>query len=102
MLNDSFRPAAPPARARLFGLAACAWCAWMPAQAANVVVPEQQAPFKQYQGWRDEPLQDWRKANERVGAIGGWRTYLRESQPADEAGMERGGAHSGGHMNHGQ
>jgi hypothetical protein len=36
--------------------------------------------FQNYQGWRDEPLQDWREVNERVGEIGGWRTYLRESQ----------------------
>jgi len=82
MLNVLFRPAAPPARARLFGVAACAWMMWMPAHAADAAAPEQAAsvPLGQYQGWRDEPLQDWREANERVGEIGGWRTYLRESQ----------------------
>lgn len=39
-------------------------------------------PFKTYQGWRDEPVADWRALNERVGEIGGWRTYLREAQTA--------------------
>jgi hypothetical protein len=57
------------------------------AHAAEVDPPDEAAtaPFKQYQGWRDEPLQDWREANDRVGEIGGWRTYLRESQPAGDA-----------------
>lgn len=83
MLNVLFRRAARLARARSLGLAACAWMAWMPAHAAEALASEQQTaatPFKQYQGWRDEPLQDWRQANERVGEIGGWRTYQRESQ----------------------
>jgi hypothetical protein len=96
MLNGLFRPAAP---------LACAWLLWLPAvQAADTAASGQAdaVPFKQYQGWRDEPLQDWREANQRVGEIGGWRTYLRESQQADEGDMDRSGAHSGGHMNHGQ
>ena len=68
------------------------------------------APFKHYQGWRDEPVHDWRAANDRVGEIGGWRTYLRESQPAGAAGGHDHGAtptqpqapgHSGHHGHHG-
>lgn len=39
------------------------------------------APFKHYQAWRDAPIADWRAANDRVGEVGGWRTYLREAQP---------------------
>lgn len=91
MLNVLFRRAALLARARSLGLAACAWMAWMPAHAAEASATEQAAatPFKQYQGWRDEPLQDWREANERVGEIGGWRTYLRESQQGGD-GSDRG------------
>jgi hypothetical protein len=56
--------------------------AWAPAQAAEAAPPGQAAatPFNQYRNWRDEPLEDWRQANERVGEIGGWRTYLREAQ----------------------
>ena len=82
MLNVSLHRAAPRALARFLGLTACAWMAWMPLQAAETAASEQAAatPFKQYQGWRDEPLQDWREANDRVGEICGWSTYLRESQ----------------------
>lgn len=52
---------------------------------AGPVVPawaDPALPFKNYQGWRDEPVADWRALNERVGEIGGWRTYLREAQTA--------------------
>lgn len=88
MLNAFSRRTAPPSRARFLGAAAlvCVWLLGPPtAHAAEVEAEAEPAaltPFKQYQGWRDEPLQDWRQANERVGEIGGWRTYLRESQPA--------------------
>ena len=90
MLNVFFRRAARLAHAPFSGLAALLACismTWMPvAHAAEVGLPEEAAaaPFKQYQSWRDEPLQDWREANDRVGEIGGWRTYLRESQPAGD------------------
>ncbi|MBU1264999.1 MAG: hypothetical protein ACYC1G_05330 [Thiobacillus sp.] len=86
MLNVFSRRTAPPSRARFLGAAAlaCAWLLVLPAAHAAEAEAEPAAvtPFKQYQGWRDEPLQDWRQANEWVGEIGGWRTYLRESQPA--------------------
>jgi hypothetical protein len=70
----------------------------MPAHAAEAPATEQAAatPFKQYQGWRDEPLQDWREANERVGEIGGWRTYLRESQQGGD-GSDSGQSQPGHH-----
>jgi hypothetical protein len=93
MLNVVFRRAA-----RL----ACAWALWAPtAHAVETPSPEQaaSAPFKNYQGWRDEPLQDWRTVNDRVGEIGGWRTYLRESQPpGDGADQDRQG--HDGHQGH--
>jgi hypothetical protein len=98
MLNVSLYRAAPRAHARLFGLAACAWTAWVPAHAAEPPSAEKifTASFKPYQGWRDEPLQDWRQANQRVGEIGGWRTYLREAQPEGGAGQDAPG-HPGHH-----
>ena len=85
------------ARARPLALAGCAWIVLMPtALAAETAPPEPvvPAPFQQYQGWRDEPLQNWREANERVGAIGGWRTYLREAQQGNE-GTDNGHDHHG-------
>lgn len=32
-----------------------------------------------YQAYTDEQVQPWREANERVGRIGGWRTYAKEA-----------------------
>jgi hypothetical protein len=98
MLNVFFRRAALLARAPSLGLA-CALMMGMPvAQAVEADPPERAAVtlLKQYQGWRDEPLQDWRQANERVGEIGGWRTYLREAQQGSDS------AAPGRHDHHGQ
>ena len=36
--------------------------------------------FDTYRAQRDVPLLLWRGANDRVGAIGGWRFYAREAQ----------------------
>lgn len=98
MLKAFFRHAAPPARAGFFWASALWACAWSPltpaAYAAEAAPPEAAAPpFRHYQGWRDEPLQDWREANDRVGAVGGWRTYLRESQQQNDNDAEH--AHHG-------
>ena len=92
MLNVLFRRAAP---------LACACLLWAPVSNAAAAEPESSAktaptPFENYQGWRDEPLQDWREVNERVGEIGGWRTYLRESQQ-DGDGVDSGESHHGNH-----
>lgn len=52
--------------------------------------PPLPAPFDQYRNFRDQPLTDWRQANERVNEVGGWRTYLRESyQDGGSAGHDR-------------
>ena len=76
----------------------CAWLLAVPAAQAADAPPAgagrpAAAPFDRYQGWRDTPPADWREANDRVGEVGGWRTYLRESQP--DAGRDHG--LSGGH-----
>ena len=54
------------------------------------------SPLGLYQKWRDEPVSDWIESNNRVGTIGGWRTYLRDAQPGD------GAAESNSHSQHGQ
>lgn len=106
MMKTVYRRAARLARASLFRLAAPALVAcslWTPMAHATEPPASAQAmpaPFNHYQGWRDEPLQNWRQANERVGEVGGWRTYLRESQPAGdgaEAGRPNGDGHHGHH-----
>lgn len=32
-----------------------------------------------YARWQETPVADWRAANERVQAVGGWRAYLEEA-----------------------
>lgn len=92
MSNVLCRRAARLSHVPLF-LLACARFLCAPAvHAAEPPSPEQAAapaPFERYQGWRDEPLLDWRAVNDRVGEVGGWRTYLREAQPesGDAAGQ---------------
>lgn len=72
------------------------------AQAASA--PASSAPetlyrsaFKGYKRFTDEPVQSWKAANDRVGQIGGWRTYAREAA-GGEAGEPAG---TGGHAGHG-
>ena len=36
--------------------------------------------FDGYRGFTDQPVQSWRKANDDVGRIGGWKAYAREGQ----------------------
>ena len=39
----------------------------------------------QHRRMTDEKVGSWREANDNVGRIGGWRTYLREAQQPDAA-----------------
>ena len=97
MLKLFLRRAALLAYAPFLALVSmCAWLAAMPAALAAEAVASRLVaadPFGHYQRWRDEPLQDWRKANARVGEIGGWRTYLRESQQAGDGPAQNGSDH---------
>lgn len=97
MLKLYLRHAAPWARALFLGLAtASAWQATLPAaQAAETVasLSAEPHPFARYRAWREDAPLDWRKANDRVGDIGGWRTYLRESQQTGEASDQTGQVH---------
>jgi hypothetical protein len=38
----------------------------------------------QYKPYTDEKTADWKAANEQVGKIGGWRTYLKEANESDK------------------
>lgn len=58
------------------------------------------APFGDYRRWRDDPVQDWRQSNDRVGEIGGWMTYLREVQPADDDAGKSGHGRMHDHSGH--
>ena len=39
----------------------------------------------EYRRMTDETVGSWREANDNVGRIGGWRTYLREARQPDAA-----------------
>lgn len=43
------------------------------------------SPFQGYVNDEDIEMGGWVKANERVGEIGGWRTYLKEAQESMDA-----------------
>lgn len=40
--------------------------------------------FESYRRFADEPIQSWKAANDRVGQIGGWRTYAKEASGGTE------------------
>lgn len=47
---------------------------------AQAVTPalHYQSPLKAYQVYSEQPLHNWREANDLVGRIGGWRSYAQE------------------------
>ncbi len=58
------------------------------------------SPIGGYQAYADQPVQSWREANDRVGQIGGWRTYAKEikmSDPASDKNSPASDPHSGHH-----
>lgn len=50
-----------------------------PAGAASPSPLPYTSALSAYQAYTDEQVQPWREANERVGRIGGWRTYAKEA-----------------------
>ncbi len=48
--------------------------------AARVPAATHRSPFADYRLIGEEPVGDWRAANDEVGRIGGWREYAREAQ----------------------
>jgi hypothetical protein len=78
-----------------------------PAGSASAAVAAGRLPYRSdfegYRGFTDQPVLSWREANDRVGRIGGWQAYARDSQngaagapPAASSPAERSG-HSGHH-----
>jgi hypothetical protein len=51
--------------------------------------PAFRSAFEGYKPYTDDGAPDWKKANEEVGNIGGWRVYAREAQ-GDAKGEEKG------------
>ncbi|KRB42405.1 hypothetical protein ATF69_4246 [Acidovorax delafieldii] len=38
-----------------------------------------------FDAYKDQPVQPWKAANDKVGEIGGWRTYAKEMRQAPSA-----------------
>ena len=52
-----------------------------------------------YQPYIDQPVQSWRDANDRVGRIGGWRAYAKESsEPQSPDASSTADPHSSHHV----
>ena len=65
--------------------------------ASSAAAPVYQSAFEGYRPFEDGKVQDWRKSNDTVRDVGGWRAYAREMRggaqaPASAASAPRGGA----------
>ena len=104
-LSPSFRASLPWVLA-LFAGASFAQAS--PPEAASqptlLTTLQYSSPIQAYQGYVEQPVQSWRTANDRVGQIGGWRTYAKEaktqapSSPSQDAapGSDPHSSHHGG------
>lgn len=86
----------------LMALSLGAWAELPDPLDAEAATPalDYQSPLNNYRGLGDEPMHNWREANELVGRIGGWRTYAQEpwEQPAEQQAPAEPGA--GGQHDH--
>lgn len=58
------------------------------ADAARTALPSKlqyTSPLRAYKAYADQPVESWREANDRVGRIGGWRSYAKEIQTGEPA-----------------
>lgn len=86
----------------VLGLSAIAASLPLAAQTATPAPPTATAPgyqsaFEGYRPFEDSAVQDWRKSNDTVREVGGWRAYAREMRggaqaPASAASAPRSGA----------
>ena len=60
------------------------------------------SPLKAYQAYADEPVQSWREANDRVGRIGGWRTYAKDASTDEPVKAEPAANPHAGHHGEGK
>ena len=76
-------------RTLFLGLSALAACLPLSAQTTAAVAqasPAYQSAFEGYRPFEAGDVQDWRKSNDTVREVGGWRAYAREMQgPAEPA-----------------
>lgn len=54
--------------------------------------------FERYRSYEPQFVAPWRQSNDRVGDVGGWRTYSREASEPEDSGAQPTGSdapHSG-------
>lgn len=56
-----------------------------------------ESAFDGYAPYTPQPVAPWRQSNDRVGEVGGWRTYAREAAQPEEKGTEDGTGHGAAH-----
>jgi hypothetical protein len=77
-----------------------------PAAPSNPAAPAYTSAFEGYRPFAAEEVQDWRKSNDTVREIGGWRAYAREihgqgaAHPRPPASAPQGQASAGGQKDH--
>ena len=54
-----------------------------PAVAASTPAGGYRSAFEGYRGFKEQPVGNWRQANDLVRQIGGWQAYAREAQGGD-------------------
>ena len=60
-----------------------------PSASSGAPVVQYQSPFKDYRPLGEDKRIPWKKANDDVGKIGGWRVYAREATGNDASGELR-------------
>ena len=74
-------------------LASTAWAQaamtppFIPTTTPPLTAPSASTPsaFAGYKAFADEPVENWKAANDKVAKIGGWREYAKQTQqPADQ------------------
>ena len=54
-----------------------------PTSASSEKSVDSPSVFDGYKPYTDEPLGNWKAANDNVGQIGGWREYAKQAQQSD-------------------
>ena len=80
---QSHRPLALAALGLVWATAVCAQPIITPPLAAPIAGTK--SAFAGYKAFTDEPVSNWKAANETVAKVGGWREYARQAQQPDPA-----------------
>jgi hypothetical protein len=69
----------------LYALAFAASAAPESSKSAAAPQTTYRSALASYRAFAEQDIEPWREANDRVGAIGGWQAYARETQAPETA-----------------